>query len=134
MTRNRFAKTLFGGAALGAAAFGMSADAMAQRGRSAAPAFGQDAVIDFAGAGGIRDWHAENDSSIYLMDRAGHWYLALLSGPCWGLRFNRAVAFETDVSGRFDTFSTVRTRNHRCHVDRIVRSPRPAAKGGRGRD
>lgn len=98
------------------------------------PRYGQDAVINFAAGDGIRDWYASNDRSIYIMDRTGRWYYATLSGPCQGLRFNQGVAFETDPTGRFDTFSAIRTRFHRCHVDKLVRAPRPAAKGGKGGD
>jgi hypothetical protein len=110
-----------------------AAGAADQGGRSRTSQFGQNAVIDHAKWGGIQDWYSNNDRSIYLMDRAGRWYLATLGGPCPGLRFNNAIAFETDPTGNFDTFSSIRTRYASCHVDRLVRAPRPAAKGGDGK-
>ena len=111
-----------------------SAGAITLHVASDASAFGTDQIIHSAAGDGIRDWHAESDSAIYIMDRTSRWYLATLTAPCPGLRFNNSIAFETDPLGDFDTFSTIRTRDYRCHVARIVRVPRPAAKGGKGTD
>jgi len=94
---------------------------------------GASATIEFAGGGGIRDWHAENDRSIYIMDRAGKWYYATFSNRCTRLPNSGTVRFETDALGRFDHFSQVHTGWSTCQVDTIVRSHAPAAKGGRGR-
>jgi hypothetical protein len=120
-------------AAIGAALFlGLSSAGAAMQSRTAE--FGRDAVIPFANGDGIRDWYAPNPRVIYLMDRTNRWYRATLSAPCQGLRFNQAVAFDTDPLGTFDTFSRIITRDNVCHIDRLVRAPRPAAKGGKGLD
>src|SRR5688500_17521208 len=126
--RSRLMKKILGTAALTIAALGLASAAAAEKGKSAVPRIGEPAVIDFAGGGGIRDYYAPNDHQIYLRDRANHWYLATLSGPCRGVRINPQVAFETDPTGRFDTFSAVRTRYHRCHVTSLVRAEGPRAK------
>jgi hypothetical protein len=93
---------------------------------------GKETAIDYAARGGIRDWHADDEQSIYLMDRTGRWYRATFSHRCLNLPSNQAIAFETDALGRFDRFSTIGTADMRCQVESIVRSPRPAAKGGKG--
>ncbi len=94
------------------------------------PVYGKPAAISFAANGGIRDWHAEDDSSVYIRDRTGRWYLATLSGPCPGLLTSQAVSFKTDAMGRFDRFGAIRADFIDCAVDKLVTSPAPAAKGG----
>jgi len=92
---------------------------------------GTRTAIDYAGGGGIRDWHAEDERSIYIMDRMGKWYYATFSHRCMRLPNSGTVYFETDALGRFDEFSQVHTNWGTCQVDTIVRSHAPAAKGGR---
>lgn len=96
--------------------------------------YGKPTQISFASLGGIRDWHAEDDRSIYIRDRAGRWYYATFSARCPSLPFEQTVAFESDVLGTFDSWGVVRTPRYRCHVDSIVASPAPEAKGGPARD
>ena len=93
---------------------------------------GGETIIPFAANGGIVDWHATNNQSIYLRDRAGHWYYVTLAAPCPNLPFNPNISFSTDASGNFDRFSTIITPNYRCSVQSIVRSETPVGKGGRG--
>ena len=96
----------------------------------AAPVYGKPAQIDYARGDGIRDWHADSDRSIYIMDRMGRWYYATLSARCPGLRFQNQIAFDTGPLGEFDTWGSVRTRDQRCYVQTLVTSPAPPAKGG----
>jgi hypothetical protein len=95
-----------------------------------APVYGKPARIAYASMGGIQDWHADSDRSIYIMDRTGRWYHATLSARCPGLRFQHHLAFDTGPLGEFDTWGAVRTRDHRCRVQTLVTSPAPEAKGG----
>lgn len=92
--------------------------------------FGKPARINFASMGGIRDWHADSDRSLYIMDRTGRWYYATLAGPCPSLRFESQIAFETGALGELDHWGVIRTRDLRCHIASLVTSPRPEAKGG----
>jgi hypothetical protein len=92
---------------------------------------GRETAIDFAAEGAILDWHAEDADSVYIMDRAGRWYLATVHGPCVRLDSAPNIAFEPSLSGRFDRFSRVVTPEVRCQVASVVRASRPAAKGGR---
>ncbi|HEY0028553.1 MAG TPA: DUF6491 family protein [Allosphingosinicella sp.] len=92
--------------------------------------YGKPTQISFASRGGIQDWHADSDRSIYIMDRMGRWYYATLSAPCPGLRFQNQLGFDTGPLGEFDTWGSVLTRDQRCHVETLVTSPAPQAKGG----
>ena len=92
-----------------------------------------DTAIQFAARGGIKDWHSENDQSIYLRDRTGNWYYATFNGVCPNLRAAQTMHFETDAAGAFDRFSSITTDYGRCQVASVVRSPAPAAKGGPAR-
>lgn len=88
--------------------------------------------ISYAANGGIRDWHAEDERGIYLRDRAGRWYYARFSHPCFNLPSLQSLVFSTDpATGRFDHFSTVGTGQLSCDVASVVRSEPPAAKGGK---
>ena len=89
-----------------------------------------DTSIPFAARGGIRDWHSDNDKSIYLRDRAGKWYYATFNGVCPNLGAAQTMSFNTDATGTFDRFSSIVTEYGRCQVGSVVRSPAPAAKGG----
>jgi hypothetical protein len=115
--------------------FGAAAALLLAASPAAVPAqrIGTQTAIDFAGGGGIRDWHAEDEQSIYIMDRMGRWYHATFSHRCARLPNSGTVHFETDALGRFDHFSQVHTSWGTCQVDRIVRSHAPAAKGGKRR-
>lgn len=115
--------------------FGTAAALLLAVSPAAVPAqpIGKSTAIDYAAGGGIRDWHAEDERSIYLMDRMGKWYYATFTHRCARLPNSGTIGFETDALGRFDHFSSVQTRYGNCQVDRIVRSHAPAAKGGKGR-
>ena len=91
----------------------------------------QETMIHDAGSGGIRDWHSDDDRSIYLRDRTGRWYYATFLGVCPGVRHSPSISFKTDALGQFDRFSTISTYRGLCSVGSVVRSPKPAAIGGR---
>ena len=125
MTIKQLASTM-----LAATAMLSATAAVAGPGRNA-PVYGKPASISYANAGGIADWHAEDDSSLYIRDRTGRWYYATLGGRCPSLRLSHTIGFETDPMGRFDTWGAVRTRDALCHVRTLVTSPPPAAKDSR---
>ena len=92
-----------------------------------------EAAIEFASSGGIADWHERDETSLYLMDRPGRWYLATFEGRCWNLPLQNTLQFETDPTGRFDAFGAVITQHGRCQLKSLVRTERPLAKGLKGR-
>jgi hypothetical protein len=130
MTTKQMMKSLVGAGAMLALAMGAAAGSAQAAAPKAEQTYGKRASIPFANSGAIRDWHADTDRSLYLRDRTGRWYHATLSGPCPSLRFQHRIGFETGPLGTFDEWSVIRTRDHRCHIDTLVTSPAPAAKGG----
>lgn len=99
---------------------------------SAQPVYSaQETTIRYAGSGGIRDWHSDNDRSIYLRDRSGRWYLATFQGVCPGVRHSPTIGVNADALGAFDRFGTISTYRGLCSVGSVVRSAKPAAIGRR---
>ena len=98
----------------------------------AAPAAPQ-ASIPFVNHGGIRDWRAVDNDTLYVQDRRRNWYRAELLGPCLDLPWAHAIGFETRGVDRFDRFSDVRVRGQRCAVQSLVRSEAPPAKRPKSR-
>lgn len=88
------------------------------------------AAIDHANSGGIRDWHAENSSGVYLRDRTNRWYYASFRHGCPGVLTNPTIAFNTYGDHRFDRSASVITATETCAVESVTVSPAPAAKGG----
>jgi hypothetical protein len=95
------------------------------------PATSREVAIDYADAGSITDWHAENDRQLYIRDRTGRWHLATLGVSFPQLASSRTIGFEPGLGGRFERFSTVAGPVLRCRVESLVRASRPEAKGGR---
>ena len=126
---SRFRTTAMAAAAFTALA---SAPSLAEPVADAPPNGARETSISYAANGGIRDWHAEDERGIYLMDRTGRWYYARFSHPCFNLPSLQSLVFSTDpATGRFDHFSTVGTGQLSCDVASVVKSRRPAAKGGK---
>lgn len=109
-------------------------------GLAGAPAFAQppahaaptaEASIPFVNFGGIRDWRAEGDRTIYLQDRARHWYKATLMNRAIDLPFAQAIGFDTGPIDRFDDFSSVIVDGQRYAVQSLVRVAGPPAPAPR---
>ena len=105
--------------ALGLAA----APAGASPARTAASA--AEASIPFANHGGIRDWREAGDRTLYIQDRARHWYRATLMTSASDLPFTTAIGFDTGPVDRFDKFSSVVVRGQRYAVQSLVRVDGP---------
>jgi hypothetical protein len=84
-----------------------------------------EASIAFANSGGIRDWRAEGDRTIYIRDRANHWYKATLLTPALDLSVATAIGFDTGPVDSFDRTSWVVVRGQRYAVDSLVRIDGP---------
>jgi hypothetical protein len=96
----------------------------------------KDVEIPFANRGGIRDWQADRDRGVWIQDAHNRWYYAELLGPCLGLDFANAIAFDTRPSGTFDRFSSIivpRDRS-RCSVKSLRMSgPPPSHRNKRAK-
>lgn len=86
-----------------------------------------DASIPFVGFGGIRNWTATDDSTVYLQASNDQWYEAELAGPCVGLPFAFGIGVDTRGSDRFDNFSSVIVDGQRCPVASVTKVAGPPA-------
>ena len=91
----------------------------------------KEATIRYAASGGIRDWHADDERSIFLRDRTGRWYQAHFYGVCPGVRHSPSIGVKTDRLGAFDRFGAITTYRGLCSVSSVVRAAKPAAIGRR---
>lgn len=98
----------------------------------AAPASAEFAPIEmsipFADNGGIRDWQAIDNDSLYVQDRQGNWYIADLFGSATDLPYANAIGFDAGPTGKFDRFSAVIVGDQRISVKRLVASGPPLPK------
>lgn len=99
----------------------------AEEGQAAAAA-PQETSIPFVNMGGIRDWQAVDDSTLYVQDNSRQWYLARLSGTCTDLPFATTIGFETKGVNRLDRFGAVVVSGQRCPLSSFVASGPPPAK------
>ena len=79
-----------------------------------------DASIAFANHGGIDDWTATDDRTIYFEDRFRRWYRADLMGPCTGLDFAWHIGVDTGVNGSLDRWGAVFVDGQRCPFQSFV--------------
>jgi hypothetical protein len=98
-----------------------------------APAPTAEAAIPFANDGGIRDWQADGEDTLYIQDRSGAWYRATMFARCHNLRFSTALGFETRGMNIFDRFSSVVVDGRRCALSSLVKSGPPPVKPKRGK-
>ena len=96
---------------------------------ASAPTFAADtAEIPFANKGGIQDWRAETDRVLYVQGQNRQWFKAELLSDCIGLRFAERIAFETEASGAFNKFSSVKVDGRDCPVSSFEKSGPPPKK------
>ena len=87
-----------------------------------------ETYIPFANTGGIQDWRALDDKSLYVRGTNRQWYYATLFSSCFGLSTANGVAFVTSPGGSFDKFSTILVEGSRCPVISLVKSEPPPTK------
>jgi hypothetical protein len=87
--------------------------------------------IPFANHGGIRDWRADDNRSLWIEGRSGQWYYAEMFGPCFGLNFAERIGFVTAPYGSFDRWSSVIVDGQKCTIGSLRLSD-PPAKLSRG--
>ena len=90
-------------------------------------------AIPFIGFGGIQNWTARDDSTLYVQSAGGQWYQVNLAQPCLGLPFALRIGVDSGPTNTLDDFSTIIADGDRCPVASVTRldsSPPsvPAAK------
>ena len=83
--------------------------------------------IPFVNFGGIQDWTANDDSTLYVESAQGRWYQVALAYPCLGLPFALRVGIDTGGTGTLDSFSNIVADGQRCPVASVtpIASPPP---------
>lgn len=87
--------------------------------------------IAFANHGGVRDWRAEGQDTIYFQDRQRRWWKAVLFAPAIDLPYAQAIGIDAEPSDRLDKFSSVTIRGQRYpfrSFERIEGAPPKKAK------
>jgi hypothetical protein len=85
--------------------------------------------IPFVNFGGIRDWTANDDSTLYVESAQGRWYQVALAFPCTGLPFALRVGIDTGGSGTLDGFSSIVVDGRRCPVASVTPIASPPPRG-----
>lgn len=72
-----------------------------------------EAYIAFANHGGVRDWQAYDQNTIYFQDRQKRWYKAELLMPAFDLPYTIFIGLDTEPGGRLDKWSAVYVEGQR---------------------
>lgn len=86
--------------------------------RSATP---PSASIPFANHGGIYNWRAQGDDTIYFEDNHHTWYKATLFAPAFDLGFKEALAVQAGPTDTLDKWSAVIIHGQRYPFSSFVR-------------
>jgi hypothetical protein len=72
-----------------------------------------EASIPFANNGGVDDWRAEGDNTVYFKDLHNHWYRAELFGPAFDLPYVEHIGIDASPSGTLDKFGAIYVKGQR---------------------
>lgn len=92
-----------------------------------------DASISFANQGGVEDWRAEGDSTIYFKDQHNHWYRAVLIAPSFDLPFAEHIGIDAGPVGTLDRFGAVIVKGQRYPFTSFERVDGPPVKASKNR-
>jgi hypothetical protein len=93
-----------------------------------------DVSIPFVNHGGIRDWRATDDHTLYIQAQNQQWYKATTVGDCIGLDFEDRIGFDAGATDTFDKFSRLVVRGQPCPIQSLEKiagkppSSKPKAK------
>ncbi|KQM22265.1 DUF6491 family protein [Novosphingobium sp. Leaf2] len=65
------------------------------------------AAIPFADHGGVQDWRAQGDHTVYFEDQQRHWYRATLMGRAFNLPFAEHIGIDAGPIGTLDRFGAI---------------------------
>jgi uncharacterized protein DUF6491 len=105
-----------------------------------APAFGappkspQDVSIPFVSHGGVKDWRAIDDHTLYIQGQGGQWFRATTMGACIGLDFADKIGFDAGGTDTFDKFSRLIVRGQPCPIQTLEKVAGPPASKPKPQD
>ena len=91
----------------------------------AAPAPAGSGEIPFVGFGGIRNWTASDENTLYVQAAGGQWYEVDMAGPCWGLPDALRIGVDSGPTDTLDAFSTIVVDGNLCPVASVTRLASP---------
>ncbi|MBU6269233.1 MAG: hypothetical protein KGN34_16920 [Sphingomonadales bacterium] len=97
----------------------------------AAPPRVPQAEIPFAEHGGVSDWRAEDDRTIYFEDQHHKWFKATLFAPAFDLPYVEAIGIDAGPTGSLDNFGAVIVKGRRYAFDSFVAVDGPPEKKGK---
>lgn len=75
--------------------------------------------------GGVRNWVAEDDSTLFVQDNFRKWYRVRLHVPARQLLFTEGIAFITGPSGSLDNTSQIVVRGQKYPVASVTAGEGP---------
>ena len=94
-----------------------------------------DASIPFVSHGGVKDWRAVDDHTLYIESQGGQWFKTTTMGTCVGLDFADKIGFDGGGTDTFDKFSRLIVRGQPCPIQTLekvtgppVSKPKPQDK------
>lgn len=93
----------------------------------------KQASIPFVNHGGVRNFEAVGNETLYIEDQHRRWYRADLMGFCRDLGFAQRIGFETRGPDTLDRFGTLIVRGQRCPLKSLVESGPPPKKERKGK-
>ncbi|HKT86558.1 MAG TPA: DUF6491 family protein [Novosphingobium sp.] len=95
------------------------------------PTARSEASIPFANHGGVNDWRAEGDRTIYFQDQHRRWYRATLMAPAFDLPFVERIGIDSGPMGTLDKFGAVIVKGQRypfASFEQVAGPPSKASK------
>lgn len=86
---------------------------------------GSSASVPFVHFGGIQDWQADDENTLYVESQGGQWFRAEMAGPCFNLPNALGLRIDTGGTDTFDAFSTVIVGHERCQVMNVTQVSGP---------
>ena len=89
-----------------------------------------DVSIPFVSHGGVKDWRATDDHTVYIQSQSGQWFKAETMSICLGLNFADRIGFDAGGTDTFDKFSRLIVRGQPCPIQSLIKvQGAPPSKG-----
>ena len=98
------------------------------------PKKANDVSIPFVSNGGVKDWRAIDDHTLYIETQGGQWFKATTMGMCLGLNFENRIGFDGGGTDTFDKFSRLIVRGQPCPIQTLEKVDGPPASKPKPQD
>lgn len=90
-----------------------------------------EASIPFANHGGVDNWRAVDNRTVYFEDQHRRWYRAALIAPAFDLPFVEAIGIDAGPTGTLDKFGAIIVKGQRYPFSSFARVDGPPSKGAK---